>query len=137
VLGQLNEVNTKMGYMRHHAIIVTASDYGLAHEALKAAHDKATQLECLVTPITDKGHNGYQSFLVAPDGSKEGWEESESGDHRRADLIKFMMTYRYEDGSSPLEWVEVQFGDDDWETRIVNDSDAEHRKKQRARRLKP
>ena len=61
--------------------------------------------------------------MVAPDGSKEGWSESCKGDAQRAALIEFMDTFRFEDGSSPLAWVEVQFGDDNLVSRVVRHSD--------------
>ena len=112
-----------MGYMRHHAIVVTASDSPAADTALNAAEQKALDLGCSVTPIVDGAINGYQSFLVAPDGSKEGWSESSKGDAQRAALIEFMDTFRFEDGSSPLAWVEVQFGDDNLVSRVVRHSD--------------
>lgn len=120
-----------MGYMRHHAIVVTSWDV----ELLTAAHAKAVELGdrhpnslfetrlFAVTEITPDGINGYRSFLVAPDGSKEGWEASEAGDAARAALIEWLNEQRYEDRSSSLDWVEVQYGDDDLQTRIVNDSD--------------
>jgi hypothetical protein len=112
-----------MGYMCHHAIIVTAGDYDKADHDLRAAHAKAIELGCSVTPITEKVTNGYRSFLVAADGSKEGWPESDRGDSQRAELIAFMETTRYEDLSGPLDWVEVQYGDDDGETKIMRHSD--------------
>jgi hypothetical protein len=63
--------------------------------------------------------NGYTSFLVSPDGSKEGWAESEEGDNRRATFIEWLRSKRYEDGSSPYSWAEVLYGDDDQQAAIV------------------
>lgn len=42
-----------MGYMRHHAIVVTASDSPAADTALNAAEQKARDLGCSITPIVD------------------------------------------------------------------------------------
>lgn len=120
-----------MGYMRHHAIVVTGSDYPAAEAALTAAHDFAERNGGTVSPIVASPTNGYgyQSFAVFPDGSKEGWEDSDLGDARRAALVKFMDTFRYADGSGPLRWVEVQYGDDNSETRVVAHSDEPQRNK--------
>lgn len=98
-----------MGYMRHHAIVVTS----WKTELLQAAHAKATELGCTVTNVTDEVVNGYQSFLVAPDGSKEGWGGSDLGDKQRAELVEWLDQQRYDDGSTSLKWALVQFGDED------------------------
>jgi hypothetical protein len=120
-----------MGHMRHHAIIVTSGEEDL----LRVAHAKASELGMTVTPITARVMNRYRSFLVAPDGSKEGWEDSNAGDARRAELVGWLAKPRYLHYPSgllvELDWVEVQFGDDCWDTRVVHDSD-EHRRGRRA-----
>jgi hypothetical protein len=108
-----------MGYMRHHAIIVTSWDKPL----LKSAYAKANELGMLVTNIVEDTVNSYGSFLVAPDGSKEGWEESLLGETRRAMLIRWLDAQRYDDDSTMIDWVEVQYGDDEHQTLIVRDSD--------------
>lgn len=108
-----------MGYMRHHAIVLTS----WSTEHLNNAHNKATDLGMLVTPITKGAVNGYRSFLVAPDGSKEGWDESEDGDRRRTDLVEWLESQRTEDGGTYIDWVEVQFGDEGGDTRVIRDSD--------------
>lgn len=112
-----------MGYMRHHAIVVTS----WKGELLKRAHKAAVELGMSVSGITDEVTNGYRSFLIAPDGSKEGWTTSDNGDAQRAQLLDWLDAQRYDDDSTPLEWVVVQFGDDDLNTRIVIDSDQRRR----------
>lgn len=112
-----------MGYMRHHAIVVTS----WKEDLLKQAHDKALELEMSVSNITDVVTNCYQSFLIAPDGSKEGWDESDKGDENRREFIEWADGQRYDDDSTALSWVEVQFGDEELETVIVADSDARRR----------
>lgn len=114
-----------MGYMRHHAIIVTSFD----DELLEQAHAKATELGMSTSPILGEVTNGYRTFLVGPDGSKEGWDESDRGDLRRAAFVGWLNQQRHEDESSNLDWVEVQYGDDDLETRIVNDESEVLRRK--------
>lgn len=106
-----------MGHVRHHAIIVTSNDY-----EIKKAYSKALEIfgENLseITPITV---NGYQSFLVPPDGSKEGWPESECGDDRRREFKDWLDSQAYEDHSTPFSWIEVYYGGDDNEPMITDD----------------
>lgn len=104
-----------MGYMCHHAIVVTASDDDL----IAAAHAKAINLGMSVSPITNVVTNGYRSFLVAPDGSNEGWGTSDCGDGQRDAFVSYLRDLAWEDGSSRLGWVEVQFEDDYDDTAIV------------------
>lgn len=114
-----------MGYIRHHAILVTGADYPQAQEWLQAAHRLAIAAGCDVSPISRPTMNGYQSFTVFPDGSKEGWIESDAGDARRHAFLEWMDKARHEDGSTGVKWVEVQYGDDEGVTRIVRHSEQE------------
>lgn len=108
-----------MGYMRHHAIIVT----GRSGDFIEQARQKACQLlGMVVSPVLDSVINSYQTILIAPDGSKEGWEESDAGDQRRDQFIAFLKSLRYSDGSSPLSWCEVQYGDDGDDDRLLESS---------------
>ncbi|ATN88863.1 hypothetical protein [Acinetobacter baumannii] len=113
-----------MGYMRHHAIVVTSWDQKLLAEA----HAKAVELGACVSPLVNGHINMYQSFLVAPDGSKEGWDTSDEGDAQRAALVEWLDAQRYDDDSTCLSWVEVQFGDEELHTCIVADSDERRRR---------
>jgi hypothetical protein len=123
-----------MGYMSHNAIVVTSWQ----DKAIEAAHAEARRLfsvvgdsilpsdadpACYVTNITETAVNGYRSFLVAPDGSKEGWSHSDWGEEQREKFIRYLVAGRYEDGSGRCDWVEVQYGNDDHRTEIVRDSD--------------
>lgn len=112
-----------MGYMRHHAIVVTSS----LPDQIEAAHAFAVALGVAVSPLIKSPVNGCQSFLVAPDGSKEGWAESEAGDDRRDKFICWLDEQRYGDGSTSLAWVAVQYGDDEDDTRVIAHSDEEWR----------
>lgn len=108
-----------MGYMKHHAIVVTT--WG----DITAAHKRA-QFLCgeYVTPVMGPFVNGYTSFAVVPDGSKEGWEESERGDLGRDSLIEWLRDHDgNNDGDTYYRWVEVQFGDDNRKTKVCRDSD--------------
>lgn len=113
-----------MGYMVHHAILVTTFD----EQAAKVAHKKASEifdrLVSGITGISESLVNGYHSFAIFPDGSKDGWEDSDEGDEHRAAFVAWLETQQYEDRSSRYDWVEVQYGDDNGKTMIINDSDA-------------
>jgi hypothetical protein len=103
-----------MGYIVHHAIIVTSWDSDL----LKTAHDKAQKIFPAISNIVQGVRNGYDSFLIPPDGSKEGWDESDAGDIARDEFIAWINTLRHEDGSSSIDWVEVRYSPDDKEVTI-------------------
>lgn len=108
-----------MGYMRHHAIIVTSWN----EKAIEQAHQRARDLFPFVTEITPPSINNYRTFLVPPDGSKEGWDESDAGNTRRALFIEWLDAQRHDDNSTPLRWVEVQYGDDERKTIVTRHSD--------------
>lgn len=110
-----------MGYIRHHAIIVTGNI-----EDVERAHKRALEIfkKEQVTNILPPATNGYSTFLIGPDGSKQGWETSNQGDDNRDDFIRYLKISKYE-----FDWVVIQYGDDDddYQTKIVNDSDAMNR----------
>jgi hypothetical protein len=119
-----------VGYMRHHTIVVTSWD----DKAVERAHAEALRLfgefapdygkpSNLVSPIVGPAINDYRTFLIAPDGSKEGWDASDSGDALRAEFINWLWLQAYEDGSSRLDWALVQFGDEERDQRVLLASD--------------
>lgn len=103
-----------MGYIRDHVIVVVAC-YG---DHLERAHAEARRTFEWVSPISPETINGSQSFFVPPDGSKEGWAESDSGDKRRDAFVGWLKAQAYEDGSSPLKWAEVIVSDDDYQLGV-------------------
>lgn len=104
-----------MGYMKHHAIVVTAYKTSIEKAYAKA---KAT-FNTLCSPIVEGIVNGYASFFIAPDGSKEGWYESNLYDTKREEFIDWMMQQRYEDGSNCIDFVELRYGGDDDKADII------------------
>ena len=102
-----------MGYIRHHSIVVTTFD----DDSIKEAHQKAKNLFGHVSEIVKSSINGYMSFFIAPDGSKEGWPDSDTGDKLRKEFIDWI-----EEGeeSRYLDYVEVFYGDDNGNCMIVN-----------------
>lgn len=99
-----------MGVIHHHTVIATVNIqenidkvkawiYGLPPGKRKRFCDAPA-------PV-----NGYHTFILVPDGSKEGWPESDAGDQFRAEFISFLDSFAYEDGSSNISWVEVAYGE--------------------------
>jgi hypothetical protein len=129
-----------MGYMKHNAIIVTGFDKKRVLKAHKKAIEIFTlkfeggmgELWNIVTPIMVSPINGYHSFFVAPDGSKEGWSDSDEGDKRRKKFIDWLIE-GYKKNDLWLEWVEVQYADGNGVEKItrsseeISDSDIEKR----------
>lgn len=101
-----------MGYINHHAIIVTSYDEAL----IKEAHEEAVRLcHKLVSPILSSVVNKYFSFLVAPDGSKEGWGDSNQFDEKRAEIVEFINA---QDGA--VNYVEVSYSPDNGTANVTS-----------------
>ena len=111
-----------MGYQAHHTIVVTG--YG---SSVEEAHAKAVEIgaqyseegwtgnfAALVSPIIDGQTNGQRSFFIAPDGSKEGWETSDLGDHFRDEFIEWLRS-----PNVYVSWVEVLIDNDDGMTGLL------------------
>jgi hypothetical protein len=115
-----------MGYIKHHAIIVT----GWRDEELKEAQQKAKEIfeknfesdpyekplaGKLVSDIIQGIVNGYSSFFIAPDGSKEGWAISNNADAARKEFINWLR-----ETDTYLDYVEIVFGGDDEYERFLH-----------------
>lgn len=97
-----------MGFIAHHAIICTSWD----KESLEDARTKAVEIfgSEAVSLVAASQMNGYGSFFVAPDGSKEGWVDSDLGDQKRNEFLDWLSA---EDQSELFaDCVEVQYGGD-------------------------
>ena len=95
-----------MGIIQHHAILATTWNAAAAGHALNWCEKNHVHA---VKGFSE--HNNYVSLFVPPDGSHEGWSESEVGDSKRSAFIFHLQTYNYKDGSSPWTWVEVSYGE--------------------------
>jgi hypothetical protein len=106
-----------MGYIKDEAIIVTGN-----HQDCQQAHNKAIELGLHCTGIREHETNEYVSFLIVPDGSKEGWEASRVGDDQR-ELWKIWARDAYgkrvDDEWFFVRWVHVSY-DDEGECRVVD-----------------
>lgn len=104
-----------MGYMCHHAIIVTNYDKKNAEEA----HQKAKSFGLQTSEVVESTTDSYFTFVVFPDGSKEGWPESEEGDAKRGLFIKWIKSQVFEDGSTSFDWAHLQYGDEEGDDKIL------------------
>lgn len=111
--------------MRHHAIICTSWQA----EGLARAHAEAERLGLQCSPISDKVL-GTASFCVFPDGSKEGWDESDAGDRRRDAFVAWLRDHWRDDeepepegGSCYVTFAEVQYGDDNMQCGVTRASE--------------
>jgi hypothetical protein len=118
-----------MGYLRHHAIIVTGWDrddlmsaYGMAHHIFSFRdEDTGRTFDSLVSPIIPVITNSGGTFLIAPDGSKEWWDTSDTMDRLRGQFCDELAA-----SSLHVEWCEVIVGSDDDEYRITRSRDQPH-----------
>lgn len=108
-----------MGYIKHHTIVVTCQDK--VH--LKAAQKKAKKIfkeafknngllasgDRLVSNIVQGLANAQDSFFIAPDGSKEGWDTSDFGNDARAEFLDWLS----KNDENYCDYIEVCFGGDD------------------------
>lgn len=85
-----------MGTMSHDALLVTGSTEHVieAHAAaLEAAREVTampgfdTDWTQVISPVVLGVMNGYATFMVAPDGSKEWWGHSDKGDEMRKRIV--------------------------------------------------
>lgn len=74
-----------MGWIRHHGIVVTGCG---AH--IEVAHAQAVSIFPEVSALIGGRMNGYESFFIPPDGSKEGWKDSQDGDGERDKFIAWL-----------------------------------------------
>jgi len=96
-----------MGHVAHHAIVVTGKE-----APVRTARGWAmTKQGMLVSDVVPAHINGYASFFVAPDGSKEGWETSDEGNRLRTAMVKYLQKRN-------LDFVEVCFGGDEDFARV-------------------
>ena len=98
-----------MGAINHNLLAATSC----IQEVIQGLEDWISQLspreQRLITSV-DGLFGWYRTFLVIPDGSKEGWDESDFTDSLRQRFIARLEKDNYED-SSPWAWVEIGWGE--------------------------
>lgn len=105
-----------MGYFRRHTIVVSDS----IKSNIELAHVKALDYfsNRMVSNILNAPINEFYSFFIGPDGSKEGWDESNNYDELRDEYINWLKS-----NNMCMDWVYLQYGDDDGYTTLLDDSD--------------
>lgn len=99
-----------MGQIRHHAIIITGTSPKLMQKVRRKARKSFHKH---VSRLVHSQLNSYISILIPPDGSFEGWPESDHYDRRRAKFLRWLDRFAYADGSHPLDLIEVEYGGDE------------------------
>ena len=97
-----------MGYIKHHAIIVTV----MHEKEVTTIHEKAVELFGEAVSNIIPSSFGDRSFFIGPDGSKEGWTASDEGNINRAKFIEYLDTLAYDDKSSYVSYAELYYGED-------------------------
>lgn len=113
-----------MGYIRNETMVVSGWDAGRvckAHGVACSIFDDAG-IGRLVSGLAQHTMNGGAAFFIAPDGSKEGWEASDTAAAARKELIAYL---RSEDARELyLDWALIVLGGDDGEF-VVTDAPSE------------
>ena len=106
-----------MGYIRHHAIVVTGT--WVEARALRAIvynilsdQDGPEIVYLPVSSLMESQVNGHVSFVVGPDGSNEFKDASAIGNALRDRIIRALRDSR-------TSWTEVQYGDDEGQNIVL------------------
>ncbi len=118
-----------MGMFMHHAIIV-------GQEKMGRIRGKAIEIfgPVGVSEIVSGVRNHYQSVFIAPDGSKEGWHESNEWNEKRAKMVKWL-----KENDRGLDWAEVQFASEygKADDKILNSSLDKYESREKHGEIKP
>lgn len=109
-----------MGWDRHHAIVVTAFRESDINSACEMAHTLFHPNQ--VSPIQKAPINDWWTFFVGPDGSKEGWSDSDAGDEARTTFIGWLRLCESA-GDFYVDWAVLQYGDDAGVCKVVSHRD--------------
>lgn len=94
-----------MGLIQHHALVAITWDQK-SFECIVAQINERTDCDQFLLNVTKI--NAYYTIIIPPDGSKEGWEESDAGDARRDWLLKIIAESEH---AGRWDWIEVEFGE--------------------------
>ena len=80
-------------------------------EAMLNAWWKAKELigERFVTPIYLATCNGFETFFIVPEGSREGWEDHINYCDKRKQLMEWLKKHEYEDGSNVYYYFKARY----------------------------
>lgn len=76
--------------------------------------------ESLVSEIVHGITNSQATFFIAPDGSKEGWADSNKADEARQEFMDWMLP-----NDNYCDYVEVRFGGDNEYEAIVRSQETD------------
>ncbi len=99
-----------MGVVNHNCIVATTWNpvkWARVQAWINDLHERDQKL----FTTAESWVNHHNTIVLVPDGSKEGWTESDEGDELRDRFIEQLKLDEYDDGSSPWAWVEVGFGE--------------------------
>lgn len=105
-----------MGTIQHTAVLVTGLDMlcGPKKQQLqmKKLHKVASDIfgKKSVSNILGDGYNGYKTFMVAPSGSKLGWEPSQEFLDKVDKFIKIMNTF-IDKSENTFNYVKLSYGE--------------------------
>lgn len=105
-----------MGFFMHDAILVVTWDASY----MRQAYEKALEIfgDRIQSPVA-VSINGFMCLTIPPDGSKEGWKESDAGDERRRRFIDWLENAHTQ--GLFYHWVAVAFGEAPAYIRAGND----------------
>lgn len=114
--------------IRHHVIVVTSNQKEklekIRKEVIELYQSKmeAKNSSKLVGPIQESLINGFVTFLIAPDGSKEGYDASDDADRIRQLVVDLVRSFPSNEEEGYLQFVEVSYGQDDGKAQIVSNN---------------
>ncbi|WPS85395.1 hypothetical protein SMD22_01845 (plasmid) [Brevibacillus halotolerans] len=99
-----------MGNIRLNAIVVTGGSYEEAEEKFIASYEKAKELfGGMVSNVVKSVANNFQSYFIAPDGSKDGRKLWEDYCLKRNEFSDFIDSLANGDGSNYVTFVDVGY----------------------------
>lgn len=119
-----------MGRIKHNAIIVTDDSARIEEYRQRAIEifnkhfswDENNPVDYgnqIVSTLIPSLINGYLSFFIAPDGSKEGWKDSNAGDEARKEFLDYLKSLSSYDRP---DYVEIYYGGDQTELEGIERS---------------
>lgn len=99
-----------MGVENNNAVLATTwneSEVERIKEWIETLPTEWAALFAIVPAIV----NFKTTIVMCPDGSKEYWDISNTGNDIRKQFIAELVKADYEDGSSPWDWIEVGYGE--------------------------
>lgn len=98
-----------MGVINHNAVIATTWSDKEFNRVGEWIGNLTREQRALF--VTNKNQFGDVTIVMTPDGSKEGWEDSNECDKIREEFTTLLESRACEDGSNAWKYVEVSFGE--------------------------